>query len=218
MKNTPGKNKPLWRARSSKIKTTLVCSIAAVMFAAMLDSQAAQITNLPPVAANDVLQRNQDSGLRVRAAALLVNDPNPGNGHLTLVSVGATSAAGGTVVMHGKWISYNPPPGFTNADSFTYVIADKDGLTATGSVSITVRADLEPSQNITSREFFGNGDSRIQFVGIPGRLYRIQYTESLETPHWHPLGKRLADATGKFEFTDPAPTNHAQRFYRSTNP
>lgn len=218
MKTTANQNKLTRRDRSLKIKTTLLCSIAAVMFAAMLDSQAGPITNMPPVAANDAVQRNHDSRLKVRAAKLLANDTDPDSDALTLSSVGATSAAGGTVVRRGKWISYNPPPGFTNSDSFSYVIADSRGLMATGSVSITIRADLDPSQNVAAREILDNGDSRIQFVGIPGRLYRIQYTESLETPRWRPLGKRLADATGKFEFTDSPPANSPSRFYRSTNP
>jgi hypothetical protein len=218
LKTNTNQNKPAWRCSPSRIKATLFCLMAAATFALSLDSTAGTVTNLAPVAANEVVQRNQDYGLRMRATTLLANDTVPGNDHLKLVSVGATSAAGGTVVTRGKWISYNPPPGFTNSDSFSYVIANSSGLTATGSVSITIRADLDPPQNIAVREVLANGDSRLQFFGIPGRIYTIHYAESLQAPHWRPLGKRLADATGKFEFTDPAAPNSPARFYRSTNP
>jgi len=218
LKTTSTQNGHTRRDRSSKIKTKIFCWMAAGMSAATLDSQAATITNLPPLAVNDVVQRNPDSRLRVRVATLLANDTDPGNDRLTLSSVSATSAAGGAVVRHAKWIAYNPPTGFTNADSFSYVITNNHGLMATGSVAITIRVDLDTAQNVVAREVLDNGDSRIQFVGIPGRLYRIQYTESLETPHWRPLGKQLADTTGNFEFTDTSATGSPARFYRSTNP
>ena len=53
-----------------------------------------------------------------------------------LASVSPTSAQGGTVATSGPWVFYTPPGGFTNSDSFTYVIADSGALQATGSVSI----------------------------------------------------------------------------------
>lgn len=188
------------------------------MFAVLPASLAGTITNVPPVAANDGVQRNEDSRLRVRAARLLANDTDPANGRLTLSSVSAKSAAGGTVVRRAKWILYTPPPGFTNSDSFTYVIANTSGLKATASVKITIRADIDPSQNVAASEVLANGNARIQFIGIPGRNYRIQYTDSLTTPRWRPLGKRLADATGQFELIDPVSPRVAGRTYRSVYP
>lgn len=177
-----------------------------------------QILNARPVAVSDNLQRYVNSGVKVRAATLMANDTDPENDVLTFISVSPASAAGGTVVVTNNWVFYAPSPGFTNSDSFSYVIADSGGLQATGSVSITIPIDLAPSQNIVAIEDLGNGASRIQFQGIAARGYTIQYTDSIQTPNWLTLGPGVADATGRFAFTD-TPTNGAPpRFYRSTYP
>jgi hypothetical protein len=177
-----------------------------------------QAINSQPAAANDTLQRYLNSKLKVRATTLLANDTDPDNDTLTLNSVSATSAAGGTVVSHGKWISYNPPGGFTNSDSFSYVIADSGGLQATGSVSIIIHIDLDASQNIVAIEDLGTNASRVQFLGISERVYTIQYTTNLVTPNWQSLGTGTADATGSVEFIDTPANGSPPRFYRSTYP
>ena len=98
------------------------------------------------------------------------------------------------------------------------MIADSRGSQATGSVSITITVDPGRSQNIVGTEDLGHNASRVEFQGVAGRVYTIQYTESLETPDWQSLGTSTADATGGFEFTD-TPVNGAPvRFYRSTYP
>lgn len=177
-----------------------------------------QIINAPPVAANDNLQRYVNSGVKVRVATLMANDTDPENDVLTFISVSPASAGGGTVVVANNWVFYAPSPGFTNSDSFSYVIADSGGLQATGSVSITIPIDLAPSQNIVAIEDLGHGASRIQFQGIAARGYTIQYTDSIQTPNWLTLGPGVADATGRFAFTDTPANGAPPRFYRSTYP
>ncbi|MGD1086476.1 MAG: Ig-like domain repeat protein, partial [Verrucomicrobiota bacterium] len=172
----------------------------------------------PPVAASIVLQRETNSGAKVSVAALLANDADPDGGTLTLLSAGPTSTNGGTIAVTNNWIFYTPPPGSTNPDAFSYVIADSGGLQSTGTVSITIEVDLSQSQNIVAIEDLGNDASLVQFQGIPARAYSIQYTESLETPVWQTLGTSTADTTGAFEFTDAPPTGSPARFYRSTQP
>jgi len=149
---------------------------------------------------------------------LLANGTDPDGDALTFVSVSATSTSGGTNVLRGSWITYSPPSGFTNADSFTYLVADGYGLQATGTVSVAILADSAPTQNIGSIEKLGNGSSLIHFSGIPGRIYMVQYTTNLVTPVWQPLGTNTADTFGKINFTDSPATNSPARFYRSTNP
>jgi len=48
---------------------------------------------------------------------------------LSLASVAATSANGGSVGQSNGWIFYTPLAGQTNADSFTYVAIDSLGAT-----------------------------------------------------------------------------------------
>ncbi len=171
-----------------------------------------------PVAGTVVLQRDQNCGLKVRVANVLTNDSDPNNEVLTFISASPTSTNGGTVAVSGNWIFYTPPQGFTNSDTFSYVIQDSGGLQATGLVSITVPVNLSQSQNIVGVENLGNGSLLISFQGIAGRTYTIQYTENLETLVWQTLGTSTADATGAFEFTDTPPNGSPTRFYRSTYP
>jgi fibronectin-binding autotransporter adhesin len=174
-----------------------------------------EVINAAPVAANDNLQRYQTSGVKVRAVTLLANDTDPENDALTFNSAGPASSAGGTVAVNNGWVFYTPPAGFTNSDSYLYSISDAGGLYATGSVAITIPIDLAPSQNVVAIQPLSNGAALIQFQGIAGRAYTIQYTASLQTPAWHSLGTGTADASGRFQFTDPSATG---RFYRSTYP
>ena len=177
-----------------------------------------QVVNTAPDAAADVLPRYAGTGAKVRVANLLTNDSDPDGDALHFVSVDATSANGGVVLVQGDWITYDPPAGFTNADSFNYVIADSGGLTDTGTVSVSVVADDAPSQNTGSVQDLGNGSFKICFNGIPGRGYTVQYTTNLVTLNWQPLGAVTADALGNFNFIDTPPGSSPARYYRSISP
>jgi hypothetical protein len=177
-----------------------------------------QVINSQPVAVTDQVQRYVNTGVKVRPATLLANDNDPEGDALTLVSVSSNSVAGGVVSMQSGWIDYQPPAGFTNADSYSYIMADSGGLQATGTVSVVILVDGAQSQNVGGIDNLGNGSSRIHFSGLPGRTYPVQYATNLVTPVWLPLGTATADASGKFEFTDSPATNSPPRFYRSTYP
>jgi hypothetical protein len=172
----------------------------------------------PPVAANLVLQRDQNSGAKVRLATLLAGGSDPQNAALAFISAGPASAYGGTVAVSGNWLLYTPPPGFTNSDAFSYVIADSQGMQAAGTVSISVPVELGQSQNMVDFEDLGNGSFFIQFQAIPGRAYTIQYSESLQNPVWQTLGTSTADATGAIAFTNAPASGSPAGFYRSTYP
>jgi subtilase family serine protease len=174
--------------------------------------------NPPPVAGTVVLQRNQNCGVKITVADLLTNDSDPDNEVLTLISAGPATGNGGAVVVTNGWIFYTPAAGFTNSDTFSYVIADSGDVQASGSVSVTVPVDLSQSQNIVSVETTDTNTTVINFQGIPGRAYTVQYTPSLQSPVWQTLGTSTAGATGAFQFID-LPTNGSPaRFYRSTYP
>lgn len=172
----------------------------------------------PPFAANVALERSQNSGAKISVAALLANDTDPFNEVLTLVSAGPASTNGGTVVVSENWVFYAPPSDTTNSDAFSYVIENSDGMQATGTVSVTVAVDPGQSQNIVGLENLGNNSSLIQFQGIPGRVYTIQYAESLGNPVWQTLGTSTADSTGAFTFTNAPASGSPPQYYRSTYP
>jgi hypothetical protein len=73
---------------------------------------------------------------------ILGNDSDPDGDALTLVSVG--QAANGTVVLNADGsVSYTPDAGFSGTDTFTYLVVDASGSTATGTVVVEVAASDE---------------------------------------------------------------------------
>ncbi|MCA1635797.1 MAG: cadherin-like domain-containing protein, partial [Acidobacteria bacterium] len=78
------------------------------------------------------------------AANLLANDNNPNSGNTTGLTVsGPTTGptSGQAVVNSDGTFSYNPNPGFTGSDSFTYTVTSANG-TDTATVNITVGPTL----------------------------------------------------------------------------
>lgn len=79
------------------------------------------------------------------AQGLLANDFNPDNGNNSGITASGptTSTQGGDVVVNSDGsFTYNPAPGFTGADSFTYTVTNTTtGKTDTSTVSLTVGTD-----------------------------------------------------------------------------
>ena len=73
-------------------------------------------------------------------SSVLLNDSDPdGSGGLTVTSFSATSANGGNVsVASNGSFTYNPAPGFSGTDTFTYTVNDGEGNTNGATVSVTV--------------------------------------------------------------------------------
>jgi len=172
------------------------------------------MANSLPVAGLDTIQRWATTGTKVAIASLLSNDSDPNGYPIGFVSASATSTNGGLVTQQGGWVFYDPLPGFTNADSFTYTITNSLGLTAIGTVLVNVRFDTLPSPNLTITNL-GGGSYLILFDGVPSATYAIEYAESPTNTLWQALGAATADPFGFFEFADTPPGSSGQRFYRS---
>jgi subtilisin-like proprotein convertase family protein len=175
-----------------------------------------QVINTPPVAGADTIERYASQGVKVRLSTLLANDTDADGDTLT-VTVATNSANGGTITVAGDWVTYVPASGFTNVDSFTYTIADGRGGSATATVTVNIKQDNEPGVNLTITSL-GGSSYRIRGSGIPGRTYRLEYSNGLTPASWQVLSGATvtADAVGVFEHTDTsgAPT----RYYRSVYP
>jgi hypothetical protein len=174
-----------------------------------------QVINTPPAAGDDTIERYANGTVKVRLATLLGNDSDADSDTLT-PTISPASANGGTITVSGAWVFYTPAAGFTNADSFTYTIADGRGGSDTATVTVAIKVDNAPSQNLILTDL-GGGQVRIDGHGIPGRTYRLQYSDSLTPADWQilPGGSVTADSTGGFTFTD---TPGGVRFYRTVYP
>jgi outer membrane protein OmpA-like peptidoglycan-associated protein len=98
-----------------------------------------QFINRAPVAVDDVASVRNDATVSI---AVLANDSDPDGDALAIASVGV--AANGTATLAGTSVTYAPRAGFTGTDSFSYVVRDPSGLTATARVTVTVTGTPEP--------------------------------------------------------------------------
>ena len=176
----------------------------------------AQVINTPPVAGADTIERYATQGVKVRLSTLLANDSDADGDTLT-ITVSGTSGNAGTITVSGDWATYTPAPEFTGVDTFTYTIADGRGAVVTGTVTVNIKDDVAPGQNLTITDL-GGGSYRIRGSGIPGRTYRLQFTDTLTPADWQllPGATVTADVSGVFEFIDT--TGSATRYYRSVYP
>ncbi len=109
-----------------------------------------------------------------------------------------------------------PATGFTNTDTFTYLVTDGEGAPVAGTVTVAIMVDDGASANLTITSL-GNGSVAIGGQGIPGRTYLIQYTtDTLPTTNWLALGTVTADASGAFVLIDNSVSG--LQFYRTVCP
>ncbi len=89
--------------------------------------------NQSPTATNDTITTAPGSAITID---VLLNDVDP-NGDTLLVSVDSQPANGTAIVENGK-IVYTPKAGFSGSDTFTYIVSDGKGGTATATVTVNV--------------------------------------------------------------------------------
>ncbi|HEX2293040.1 MAG TPA: tandem-95 repeat protein [Gaiellaceae bacterium] len=121
------------------------------------------LPNRPPSAAADSLATSEDAAGTVD---VLANDGDPDGDALSLV--GTTGGAHGTVTCLGGLCTYVPGPDFNGADSFTYTVADGRGLSATGTVAVTV-APVNDAP-VAAPDGFATDEDTVLEVDAPGLL------------------------------------------------
>jgi hypothetical protein len=145
---------------------------------------------------------------------LLANDTSPIGGSLSIIGVTSPSAAHGTVVLNGQFITYTPPAGFFGSDSVTYTLSDTR-CTGQGTVNVTVTSTNAPSLNKISVTLTLTGRV-VVFAGVPGITYVVQWEASAAGP-WTDFadGTLAAGSTGLIQYTDSTSPVPSARFYRT---
>jgi hypothetical protein len=152
---------------------------------------------------------------KMHSSQLLADTTDPEGSAFGISSVAGLSASNYTVSATGDWIYYSPPVGFAEDDTFTFSVTNTFGGSSSGTVTLQAQGAAGTAQyalNIVSIEQSGD-DMICRFAGIPGRIFDIEATSSLEEPiSWTFLGTVTFDSTGQGEFTETdAP---ATRYYR----
>jgi DNA/RNA endonuclease G (NUC1) len=134
-----------------------------------LDSKCASATvnvtvnsvNDNPAAVDDAASTDEDTPVTVDVVA---NDTDVDGDSRTLQSVG--TAANGTVTIVAGQAQYSPDADFHGTDSFTYLVSDGHGGTATGTVNVTVApVNDAPTANAQSVSANANTPKAIILTG-----------------------------------------------------
>ena len=76
-----------------------------------------------------------------------------------------------------------------------------------------------PASTLSSIATLGNGQVRIEGLGIVGVIYPIQAASNLNPViQWTQVGSGTGNASGLFQFIDPGASNRSMRFYRAVSP
>jgi len=125
-----------------------------------------EVNDAPDAQDDAGFDTDEDTPLTLDPSQLLGNDsagPGESAQTLSITSVSATSAQGGTVAIVAGQVVYTPPPGFSGTDTFTYSLTDDgttngqpDPLGDTATVEVQVNAVNDPPtagpDNVTTAE------------------------------------------------------------------
>jgi extracellular elastinolytic metalloproteinase len=95
--------------------------------------------NLPPEAADDAYSTKRNTPLAVAAPGVLRNDADPDGTAITARLISGPRNAKRFALAEDGSFTYEPKPGFTGADSFTYVAQDGEVSSEAATVTIEVR-------------------------------------------------------------------------------
>lgn len=165
--------------------------------------------NHPPVPASPVLARFPSGGAKSPVAAFLGTDPD--GDALSLGAMDSVGAQGGGIGRSGNWVFYTPAASVTNGDTFGFAVSDGRGGNVNGVATVALKP---PAVSVSIRtKDLGNGYSELDFAGIPGRSYSLEWRPSDSSSTWQALAVVTTDATGSGRTIDTS-ANVAQRAYR----
>lgn len=163
----------------------------------------------------DTVSHDAGAAIKIRISTLLQND---GTGPFEFVDAGPLSVNGATITIIDGWIHYQPAPGATGPDSFTYTIRNSTGGIITRTVQVGIIAADAPVQKVLSIEAAASQPVHVRFSGVPGRIYRIQSSETLgPDAEWTTRKTVQAEEDGSFGLDD-SEALPVKRFYRAVFP
>jgi hypothetical protein len=169
--------------------------------------------NRPPVPVTDSAGVSLAQMLTIPALKLLANDSDPDGDPLTVTAVTSPSTMGATVSLASGMVTYNAPVSGTS-DSFTYTVSDGRGGSALGTVNVTLSGGSGLGFNQLTPTVLPGGDLHLNFLGIPGLRYALDWTHDLGEPEWTPLMTNQVMTNGWLFFTN-RPSVPGPDFYRT---
>ncbi|MEO5715386.1 MAG: YDG domain-containing protein [Luteolibacter sp.] len=178
-----------------------------------------------PIAVSDSVTKSSNTApFKIPVATLLANDKridDSGTLLTTGLSVSGVTSGTATVTVSGAFVFFTPSASAT--DTFTYTLSDGT-KTATGTVTVSTAAaapfTLSILRVVTPAAFDSTNTSvTVEFAGVPGQTYQIQYSTDMSTWSDPPLSVSTG-STGTFNATFTTPGDHAAAwgslFFRAT--
>jgi Glycosyl Hydrolase Family 88/Bacterial Ig domain len=111
-------------------------------------------------------------------------------------------------------ITYTPNPGFTGTDTFSYLVCDNNGQTATATVTVVVQPSGPPPQFSAKATISPTNEVPvISFPTTSGYVYSVEYRDATGTPgQWTTLATNLVGTGSTLSVTDSVPS--VARLYR----
>ncbi|MBK9139926.1 MAG: cadherin-like domain-containing protein [Verrucomicrobia bacterium] len=172
----------------------------------------------PPLAGDDFAATTVNRSVDLPITRLLANDTDPDGDLVSFDGLpSAATSQGGSVLVVGDAVRYQPPTGFIGEDTFSYWINDGFGNSATATVTVHVRDSSQLGHNTIALVVNPDGSVDVTLAGIPGRNYQVWGASAVTGP-WTNLGTATADAHGVVHFTDTTAGGAPARFYHLANP
>jgi hypothetical protein len=140
---------------------------------------------------------------------------------LSLLSITQPATGKGTAFRSGLTVYYTPPRNHYGPVTFTYQLSDGRGGISTGELQVFV-APSHIVQGSGRVELVApeDGDATwVEFKGVPGKQYMVQYKEDLAAATWTDLGPDTVapNVNGLVGMLDEAFPRPAQRYYRAVS-
>jgi hypothetical protein len=178
-----------------------------------------QVIDRPPVPGTHSFGTTPSTAVTLMATNLAALDYDPDGDPLTVTNVSTTSTNGpaNNVTFANGVITYTPATSYVGQDTFTYIVADPYGETATNTVKVTMRLNTTTVSSVISDLVPQAGAVKVVAFGIPGRTYWIEVTTNFVNGPWTSIGTNLAPASGVILFTNGNPP-YPSGFYRLALP
>ncbi len=167
-----------------------------------------------PVVGPVSFSRTAGQPVHVPVSVLLTNSYNPGGGALTASWVSATSGNGHPVNLSGNWVFYTPPSNDNTTDTFSFRLANTNGVEAESVATVYVVQAITNMASIAGA-VSTNGGLQFRWSGIPGRTNTVEgATELGPVPpaDWTVLDSVVIGPLGFAEYYETNPPS--PRYYR----
>ncbi len=165
------------------------------------------LLNLPPEADDDAVETDTNTPLDID---VLDNDSDPQDDPLRITLPSSVTTAGGSVAVNNNgtpgdfnddFVRYQPPPGFSGIDDFTYQVDDGSGGTDTATVTIDVIARVDLSLTKTVDDASPNSGETVVFTLVVTNDSGLPAT-NIEVSDEFPDGYEFTGSSGSGVYDD----------------